>query len=103
MGKIRYKGEKHFKYISSNITVLYNKLRLFSILYRKLRLFFPWQAWQKICEASRVEFELIYQRLGITIQERGESFYNPLLAPLVSELLANEIAQESEGAKVDTK
>lgn len=58
------------------------------------------QAWEKICEASRIEFELIYQRLGVTIQERGESYYNPLLAPLVSELLANGVAEESDGAKV---
>ena len=58
------------------------------------------QAWQKICEASRKEFELIYQRLGVTIQERGESFYNPFLAPLVQELMASGVAVESEGAKV---
>lgn len=58
------------------------------------------QAWQRICEASRKEFELIYQRLGVTIQERGESFYNPFLAPLVEELLASGVAVESEGAKV---
>ncbi len=58
------------------------------------------QAWQRICEASRKEFELIYQRLGVTIQERGESFYNPFLAPLVEELMASGIAEESEGAKV---
>ena len=57
------------------------------------------QAWQRICEASRKEFELIYQRLGVTIQERGESFYNPFLAPLVEELMASGIAEESEGAK----
>lgn len=58
------------------------------------------QAWKRICEASRKEFELIYNRLGVTIQERGESFYNPFLGPLVTELLASGIAEESEGAKV---
>lgn len=58
------------------------------------------QAWQRICEASRREFDLIYDRLGVTLEERGESFYNPLLAPLVSELMEAGIAEESEGAKV---
>jgi hypothetical protein len=36
-------------------------------------------AWQRICDASRREFEAIYSRLGVTLQERGESFYNPML------------------------
>lgn len=60
------------------------------------------QAWKRICEASRKEFELIYNRLGVTIQERGESFYNPFLGPLVTELMASGIAEESEGAKVQS-
>ena len=37
------------------------------------------QAWSRICDASRKEFEKIYARLGVTITERGESFYNPFL------------------------
>lgn len=57
-------------------------------------------AWKRICEASRREFDAIYQRLGVTIRERGESFYNPRLAPLVEELLASGVAEESDGAKV---
>jgi tRNA synthetases class I (R) len=36
-------------------------------------------AWQKICAVSRKEFEAIYSRLGVHVQERGESFYNPML------------------------
>lgn len=36
-------------------------------------------AWQRICAASRREFEAIYSRLGVTLTERGESFYNPML------------------------
>lgn len=63
-------------------------------------LFALWQAWQRICEASRREFDVIYQRLGVDIQERGESFYNPLLAPLVSEVMEAGVAEESDGAKV---
>lgn len=43
---------------------------------------------------------MIYLRLGVTLQERGESFYNPFLAPLVKELMASGVAEESEGAKV---
>eukprot|EP00887_Chlorella_sp_A99_P002749 scaffold6.g2749.t1 len=55
-------------------------------------------AWRRICGASRGEFQKIYDRLGVTLQERGESFYNPLLKGVVEDLLARGIAEESEGA-----
>lgn len=57
------------------------------------------QAWQRICEASRREFNIIYERLGVEIQERGESFYNPRLPGLVTELMEAGVAEESDGAK----
>ena len=57
-------------------------------------------AWRRICEASRKEFDAIYRRLGVELIERGESFYNPYLAPLVEELKSQEIVVESEGANV---
>jgi arginyl-tRNA synthetase len=41
------------------------------------------QAWRTLCELSRVEFQKIYDTLGVRLQERGESFYNPLLADVV--------------------
>ncbi|PRW45481.1 arginine--tRNA chloroplastic mitochondrial-like isoform X2 isoform B [Chlorella sorokiniana] len=57
------------------------------------------QAWQRICDASRREFQKIYDRLDVTLEERGESFYNPMLKPLVEDLLARGVAVESDGAK----
>ena len=57
-------------------------------------------AWRRICAASRLEFEKIYERLGVTIQERGESFYNPRLPGVVEELGKAGILEESDGAKV---
>ena len=59
-----------------------------------------WQAWEHICNASRKEFQAIYDRLGVTNIWRGESFYNPLLAPLVEEMERAGISEDSEGAKV---
>lgn len=56
------------------------------------------QAWKRICDASRREFEKIYTRLGVDIQERGESFYNPFLGEVVDDLLDRNIAEISEGA-----
>ena len=56
------------------------------------------QAWTRICDASRREFEKIYNRLGVTIEERGESFYNPFLGEVVGDLLDRDIAVISDGA-----
>ena len=58
------------------------------------------QAWKRICEASRREFQAIYDRLGVRLIERGESSYNPALRPLVEDLCARGIAEDSDGAKV---
>ena len=58
------------------------------------------QTWRRICEASRNEFDAIYQRLGVTILWRGESFYNPVLKSLVEELIERGIAEDSDGAQV---
>ena len=56
------------------------------------------QAWQRICDASRREFQKIYDRLGVKLTERGESFYNPLLKDTVDELLSKGVAEISDGA-----
>lgn len=58
------------------------------------------QTWKRICEASRNEFDAIYQRLDVRLVWRGESFYNPRLKPLVEELIESGVAEESEGAMV---
>ncbi|EFJ40444.1 hypothetical protein VOLCADRAFT_108162 [Volvox carteri f. nagariensis] len=55
-------------------------------------------SWQRICAASRREFEAIYSRLGVTLQERGESFYNPMLKDVVEELKAAGVATIDNGA-----
>jgi len=58
------------------------------------------QTWKRICEASRNEFDAIYKRLDVQLLWRGESFYNPMLRPLVEELEERGIAEESDGALV---
>lgn len=57
-------------------------------------------AWKRICEASRAEFEAIYEQLGVEgLVERGESFYNPMLAETVEELTEAGLVVESDGAQ----
>jgi arginyl-tRNA synthetase len=58
------------------------------------------QAWKLLCDQSRQEFEHIYQRLDIVLEERGESFYNPGLPQVVTDLEALGLLVENEGARV---
>eukprot|EP00933_Yihiella_yeosuensis_P031608 TRINITY_DN25190_c0_g1_i2.p1 TRINITY_DN25190_c0_g1~~TRINITY_DN25190_c0_g1_i2.p1 ORF type:complete len:538 (+),score=106.08 TRINITY_DN25190_c0_g1_i2:86-1615(+) len=57
-------------------------------------------AWQRICEASRNEFDIVYKRLGIRgLEERGESFYNDMLPQVIDELTAKGLVSEDGGAQ----
>lgn len=55
--------------------------------------------WKEMIRLSQVQFDAIYGRLGVRFDHAfGESFYNPLLPDVVSDLLKRGIARESEGA-----
>ncbi|MFN9071863.1 MAG: arginine--tRNA ligase [Cyanobacteriota bacterium] len=56
-------------------------------------------AWTLLCEQSRREFQQIYDRLGVVLQERGESFYNPFLAAVVADLRGAGLLVEDAGAE----
>lgn len=58
------------------------------------------QAWQLLCDQSRKSFQDIYNLLDVrNLVERGESFYNNMLADTVRALEAKGLAVESDGAK----
>jgi arginyl-tRNA synthetase len=59
--------------------------------------------WQHLVDISVAYFETIYQRLEVLLTREddcGESFYNPMLSGIVSELVEAGIAERSEGALV---
>jgi arginyl-tRNA synthetase len=59
--------------------------------------------WQRICDVTRAYIASIYDRLGVLLtrdDEKGESFYNPMLPAVVADLLHAKIAEESDGAVV---
>ncbi|CAH9130740.1 unnamed protein product [Cuscuta epithymum] len=58
------------------------------------------QAWTQICNISRKEFDKVYQRLGVQLEEKGESFYNPYIPRVIEELTQKGLVKESEGARV---
>ncbi len=55
-------------------------------------------AWKMICDISRRAYGEIYALLDVSLQERGESFYNTYLSEVVEELKSKEMITESEGA-----
>jgi arginyl-tRNA synthetase len=58
------------------------------------------KAWQFICQLSRNEFNKIYERLDIKLEEYGESFYDPFCRVLVKDLEEKGLAVLDQGAKV---
>lgn len=57
------------------------------------------QAWEMICSISRKAFQEVYELLDIKLEERGESFYNPMLPEIVQDLDEKGLITVSEGAK----
>lgn len=51
-----------------------------------------------LCWPLKQDFDKIYQRLNVTLTERGESFYNPMLPGVVADLIDRGIAEDSNGA-----
>ncbi|MBM5800959.1 MAG: arginine--tRNA ligase [Cyanobacteria bacterium K_DeepCast_35m_m2_023] len=56
------------------------------------------KAWGLLCDQSRREFQIIYDRLDIRLGERGESFYNPYLQAVVDDLKAAGLLVVDDGA-----
>lgn len=57
------------------------------------------RAWEIICEISRKAYQEIYDLLDVHLEERGESFYNPMLSDLITDLEAKGLVEVSNGAK----
>ncbi len=57
------------------------------------------KTWKQICQISREAFEEVYDLLDIHLEERGESFYNPMLSQVVADLEKKGMITLSEGAK----
>ncbi|MEX0588895.1 MAG: arginine--tRNA ligase, partial [Cyanobium sp.] len=57
------------------------------------------KAWGLLCDQSRREFQKLYDRLDIRLEERGESFYNPHLEAVVADLEASGLLVTDDGAR----
>lgn len=57
------------------------------------------KAWEMICGISRKAYNEIYALLDVTLTERGESYYNPLIPQLIEDLQSRGLIDISDGAK----
>jgi arginyl-tRNA synthetase len=58
-------------------------------------------AWSELVDWTRRDNQVVYDLLGIhDLEERGESYYQPMLAEVVTELEAKGLLVEDQGAKV---
>ncbi|EDW63260.2 probable arginine--tRNA ligase, cytoplasmic [Drosophila virilis] len=58
------------------------------------------KAWQQICDVSRKEFQKIYDRLDVTIQERGESYYQSRMLTVVEFLRNKGLLELDDGREI---
>lgn len=57
------------------------------------------KAWEMICTISCKAYQEIYDLLDVKLITRGESFYNPLLPGIVSDMESKGLVTLSDGAK----
>ncbi|KAF1744490.1 hypothetical protein MXB_2162 [Myxobolus squamalis] len=57
-------------------------------------------AWSMICDISRRDFERIYNRLEVSITEKGESFYQSRMSLIVKELEERKLIVKEENCMV---
>ncbi|KAL4109175.1 hypothetical protein PRIC1_000878 [Phytophthora ramorum] len=58
------------------------------------------KVWMTLCDISRREFQKVYDRLGVSLNEMGESFYNPIIPSVLDQLRAKGLVEKSNGAEV---
>jgi arginyl-tRNA synthetase len=56
-----------------------------------------YKMWQDICSVSRNAYNKIYDKLGVKIDEVGESFYYPFIDGVISELKTKNLLTLDEG------
>lgn len=53
--------------------------------------------WKLLCDVSRTEFQKVYDRLDVQIDEYGESFYNSRIPNVIEEFSEKGIIRVEEG------
>lgn len=58
------------------------------------------EAWTLLCDISRREFQKVYDRLEVTLEERGESFYNEMIPGTIDRLDSAGLLDKDDGADI---
>ncbi|XP_012673798.2 arginine--tRNA ligase, cytoplasmic [Clupea harengus] len=58
------------------------------------------KAWNLICDVSRKEFQKVYDCLDVSLEERGESFYQNMMTEVVKEFEQRGLVEMDEGRKI---
>lgn len=58
------------------------------------------EAWTLLCDISRQEFQKVYDRLGVSLEEHGESFYNSMIPDTIEELSEAGLVGNDDGADI---
>jgi arginyl-tRNA synthetase len=56
------------------------------------------EIWKLLCDISRLAFDQVYQRLGVKLEEFGESYYNSQIPGVISELEEKGLTKLEAGA-----
>jgi hypothetical protein len=56
--------------------------------------------WQLLCDISRKEFQKVYDRLEVRLEECGESFYNEMIPAAIDALRSKKLLEEDGGATI---
>lgn len=58
------------------------------------------EVWTLLCDISRKEFQKVYDRLGVTLEEHGESFYNDMIPSTIDMLGDAGLVSRDDGADI---
>ncbi|CAN0385338.1 unnamed protein product [Pylaiella littoralis] len=58
------------------------------------------EVWMLLCDISRKEFQKVYDRLGVTLEEHGESFYNDMIPSTIDMLGDAGLVERDDGADI---
>ena len=58
------------------------------------------KVWTLLCDISRKEFQKVYDRLGVTLEEHGESFYNDMIPSTIDMLAEADLISRDDGADI---
>lgn len=58
------------------------------------------KVWTLLCDISRKEFQKVYDRLGVTLEEHGESFYNDMIPSTIDMLAEAALISRDDGADI---